>query len=116
MKITDVSIDRRRKELVILAGRRTFRYPLALLPVKGELIAAVADEEIGREGVECRFASGRTDTIHLDDIRAQLEIPIEKISAALTMMELKGMVRQVGGMNYVAVKEIQAEYRIAAEE
>ena len=72
MKITNVSIDRRRKELVILAGRRTFRYPLALLPAKEELVAAVADEEIGREGVECHFASGRTDTVHLDDIRAQL--------------------------------------------
>jgi predicted XRE-type DNA-binding protein len=72
MKITGVSIDRRRKELVIVAGRRTFCYPMALLPVKEELVDAVADQEIGREGVECRFASGRVETIHLDDIRAQL--------------------------------------------
>jgi hypothetical protein len=27
-------------------------------------------------------------------------------------MELKGMVRQVGGMNYVAVREEQSEYRV----
>ena len=50
---------------------------------------------------------------HVDDIRAQLELPIEKISAALTMMELKGMVRQLGGMNYVAVREESAEYKVA---
>ena len=49
---------------------------------------------------------------HVDDIRAQLELPIEKISAALTMMELKGMVRQVGGMNYVAVREESADYNL----
>jgi predicted Rossmann fold nucleotide-binding protein DprA/Smf involved in DNA uptake len=32
-------------------------------------------------------------------------MPIETVSATLAMMELKGMVRQVGGMNYVAVRE-----------
>ena len=42
---------------------------------------------------------------HIDEIRAQAELPIEKVTAALVMMELKGMVRQVGGMNYVAVRE-----------
>jgi DNA processing protein len=50
------------------------------------------------------------EPVHVDEIRARLDLPIEKISAALTMMELKGMVRQVGGMNYVAVREEQAEY------
>jgi DNA processing protein len=49
---------------------------------------------------------------HVDEIRSRLGLPIEKVSAALTMMELKGMVRQVGGMNYVAVREEQAEYRL----
>jgi hypothetical protein len=28
------------------------------------------------------------------------------------MMELKGMVRQVGGMNYIAVRDDQAIYHI----
>ena len=49
---------------------------------------------------------------HVDDIRARLSLPVEKISAALTMMELKGLVRQVGGMNYVAVRESPAEYNL----
>jgi DNA processing protein len=51
------------------------------------------------------------EPLHVDEIRNQANLPIEKISAALAMMELKGMVRQVGGMNYVAVREEQAIYK-----
>lgn len=47
---------------------------------------------------------------HVDEIRLQAELPIETVSATLTMMELKGMVRQVGGMNYVAVREEPESY------
>src|SRR5512138_3152049 len=52
------------------------------------------------------------EPLHIDEIRNQTELPIEKVSAALVLMELKGMVRQVGGMNYVAVRETQSEYRV----
>lgn len=48
--------------------------------------------------------------LHVDEIRKQTELPIEKVSATLALMELKGMVRQVGGMNYVAVREVQSDY------
>ena len=48
--------------------------------------------------------------LHVDEIRNQTELPIEKVSATLALMELKGMVRQVGGMNYVAVHEVQSDY------
>ncbi len=54
------------------------------------------------------------EPLHVDEIRARLGLPVENISAALTMMELKGMVRQVGGMNYVAVREDSAEYDVGA--
>jgi DNA processing protein len=50
------------------------------------------------------------EPLHVDDIRANTELPIEKVIATLALMELKGMVRQVGGMNYVAVRESQADY------
>ncbi len=50
------------------------------------------------------------EPLHVDEIRNQAELPIEKVSAALVLMELKGMVRQVGGMNYVAVREVQSGY------
>ncbi len=47
---------------------------------------------------------------HIDEIRRQSELPIEQVSATLAIMELKGMVRQVGGMQYVSVREDPAEY------
>jgi DNA processing protein len=37
---------------------------------------------------------------HIDLVRVRANLPIEEVSAALTMMELKGMVRQIGGMQY----------------
>jgi DNA processing protein len=53
-----------------------------------------------------------SEPLHVDEIRNMANLPIEKISAALAMMELKGMVRQVGGMNYVAVREEQSGYTV----
>lgn len=50
--------------------------------------------------------------MHVDELRNQAEIPIEKITAALTIMELKGLVRQVGGMQYIAVHETPGIYRV----
>ena len=40
---------------------------------------------------------------HIDEICNITGITIDQISAALTMMELKGMVQHVGGMRYVSV-------------
>jgi DNA processing protein len=52
------------------------------------------------------------EPLHIDDIQSQAGLSIEKVSATLTVMELKGMVRQVGGMNYVAIRETGSQYRI----
>ena len=32
--------------------------------------------------------------LHIDDIRNQVSLPVEQVTAALAMMELKGMVRR----------------------
>lgn len=52
------------------------------------------------------------EPLHVDEIRAHSELPIEKISAALTLMELKGMVRQVGNMRYIAIFEPGVTYDV----
>jgi len=52
------------------------------------------------------------EPMHVDEIRSQADMPIEAVSAALAMMELKGMVRQVGGMNYVSVRERPESYEV----
>ncbi|NWG34368.1 MAG: DNA-protecting protein DprA [Chloroflexi bacterium] len=65
------------------------------------------------DAIEAKLLTVLTNApLHVDEIRTQSELPIEKVSAALALMELKGMVRQVGGMNYVAVREVQSEYRV----
>jgi len=50
------------------------------------------------------------EPLHVDDIRAQTDFPIEQVTSTLALMELKGMVRQAGGMRYMAVREAGAEY------
>jgi DNA processing protein len=53
------------------------------------------------------------EPLHVDEIRNQTGLPVEKVSATLVMMELKGMVRQVGNMHYVAVREVQSDYKVS---
>ena len=52
------------------------------------------------------------EPLHVDEIGSLSRLPIEQISATLTMMELKGLVRQVGGMRYIAVFERGANYLV----
>ena len=52
------------------------------------------------------------EPLHVDEIRNLTELSIETVTATLTMMELKGMVRQIGGMRYTAIKEIGPEYQV----
>ncbi|NLS80151.1 MAG: DNA-protecting protein DprA [Chloroflexi bacterium] len=44
------------------------------------------------------------EPLHIDELRRRANLPIAEISSALALMELKGMVRQVGGMNYVLAR------------
>ncbi len=50
------------------------------------------------------------EPVHLDEIGRRSELPIATVSSTLAMMELKGMVRQVGGMKYVLAREEKATY------
>ena len=51
------------------------------------------------------------DPVHIDDIIRSSGQNISTVSGMMAMMELKGLVRQVGGMNYIRLKEEAAEYR-----
>ncbi len=52
------------------------------------------------------------DPMHVDELSSLSGLPINEVSATLTMMELKGMVTQVGGMHYVAAREAKGYYLI----
>jgi len=41
---------------------------------------------------------------HIDDLIREADLPAMTVSSTLTMMELKGVIRQVGGMQYVLAR------------
>ena len=50
------------------------------------------------------------DPVHIDEVIRESGLEIPAVSGALAIMELKGLVKQVGGMNYIRLKEAPAEY------
>lgn len=65
------------------------------------------------DAVEARLYSLLgNEPLHVDEIGQQTDLPIEKISSTLVIMELKGLVRQVGGMQYIAVREASEPYEL----
>jgi DNA processing protein len=52
------------------------------------------------------------EPIHIDEICRCSGLAAALVSSTLTMMELKGMVKQVGGMSYTLAREIREEYQV----
>ena len=50
------------------------------------------------------------EPLHIDDIRRRAGIPITQVSGILTMLELKGLVKPVGCMHYVRMREANPVY------
>ena len=50
------------------------------------------------------------EPVHIDDIQRQTKLPITVVSSALAMMELKGLITQVGSMHFVRLREAIAVY------
>jgi DNA processing protein len=55
------------------------------------------------------------EPVHIDEICRTSGLPISTVSSTLTMMELKGLVKQVGSMNYALAREVREEYRVRIE-
>jgi DNA processing protein len=51
-----------------------------------------------------------TEPIHVDELGRATGLPISQVASTLTLMELKGKIRQVGGMNYVIAREAGMPY------
>ena len=49
------------------------------------------------------------EPVHVDRLGRLTGMPIAEVTSALTLMELTGMVRQVGGMKYVTARETPGE-------
>jgi DNA processing protein len=53
-----------------------------------------------------------SEPIHIDELRARCDLPIAELTACLSILELRGQARQVGGMHYVIARESRAEYKL----
>ena len=53
-----------------------------------------------------------SEPVHIDEICRRSGLATALVSSTLTLMELKGMVKQVGGMNYSLAREIREEYQV----
>jgi DNA processing protein len=51
-----------------------------------------------------------SEPTHVDEIQRQVGLPIAQVTSTLALMELKGLVRQVGGMKYIVAREPGVEY------
>lgn len=61
------------------------------------------------------YAHLSNQPVHIDDLCRASSLPTGLVSSTLTIMELKGMVQQVGGMNYVLIREAGPVYEATQE-
>ena len=52
---------------------------------------------------------------HIDEVCRSSGLPTATVSSTLSMMELKGQVKQIGPMNYVLAREAREEYRVTID-
>ena len=51
-----------------------------------------------------------SEPVHIDELCRTTGLSISEVSSTLALMELKGMVHQVGGMHYVVARESKVDY------
>jgi DNA processing protein len=52
---------------------------------------------------------------HIDEVCRSSGLPVSAVSSTLAIMELKGLVKQVGNMNYILAREAREEYRVIVD-
>ena len=87
---------------------------LNLKMVSEQAVAKVMLPETAEEAALISQLSSQP--VHVDELGRLTGMPVSLVSSTLTMMELKGMVQQVGGMNYVRLREDGPTYDVGAVE
>jgi DNA processing protein len=73
---------------------------LFMIPQHVEMQAVLPDND--EERVLLKLISH--EPCHIDELIRESRLATTTVSATLTMMELKGMIRQIGGMQYVLAR------------
>jgi len=79
---------------------------LTMVSQQQELQAIVPENET--ESLVLNLLS--TEPLHVDELVRQTDLSVSEVSSTLALMELKGMIRQVGGMKYVLARESRPAY------
>jgi DNA processing protein len=87
---------------------------LNLRMVEAQAVAKVVLPESAEEAALISHLSSQPT--HVDELGRMTGMPSNLISSTLTVMELKGMVQQVGGMNYVRLRESGSSYNVEESE
>jgi DNA processing protein len=85
--------------ITFMEEQRVVRKTLPSDPKEAVLYQAVGDEPL-----------------HVDEISSQVNLPIEEVTSTLALMELKGMVRKIFGMKYIAIQELGAGYQYDSDQ
>jgi DNA processing protein len=93
-------------KLVIRIGDILEELNLTMAAEQSEAREVIPDNDI--EAVLLKHLSA--EPIHVDELGRAVGLPIHEVAGTLTLMELKGKVRQVGGMNYVVAREAGVPY------
>lgn len=94
----------------LVTGAEDVLEELNLMMVAQQVEVRAVVPETEAEASLLRFLS--LAPIHVDELALRVGLPIAEVTSNLALMELKGMVRQVGGMNYVLMHERRVDYRI----
>ena len=94
----------------ILSDFKDILEELNLSTVTCQLEMAVFFPEDEAEAAVLKVVS--SDPINIVGITRNSALADSTVSNVLTMMELEGLVRQVGGMNYMRLKETRTAYQI----
>jgi DNA processing protein len=81
---------------------------LTMVSEQAQARAIIPDNET--EALLLGYLSG--EPLHVDALGRAVDLPIAEVTSTLALMELKGMVRQVGGMSYVLAREGGVDYVI----
>jgi DNA processing protein len=55
------------------------------------------------------------EPVHIDEVCRSSGLPVATVSSTLAMMELKGLVKQTGNMNYTLSREAREAYRVRVD-
>lgn len=95
-------------KLVTCAAEILEELNLTMVPLQQEARAVVPENET--EALLLKQLS--SNPVHIDELGRATGLPIAAVSSTLALMELKGIVRQLGGMNYVVAREGSAPYHV----